>query len=81
MTHEKPFYPSKPPKKGINRTINKFPDYKEDPPKKLTRKIPIEGVDDGPKFKPTYNERSRPSPSVATNFRNLKASFPSAFRR
>lgn len=82
MEHEKPFKPANPAKKGINRTINKFPEYKEDPPKRLTRKIKVEGEpEEGPKFKTTYKERSRPTPSVATNFRNLKASFPSAFRR
>ena len=34
-----------------------------------------------PGFKNTYKERSRPTPSIATNFINLKASFPSAFAR
>ena len=82
MEHEKPFKPSHPPKIGNNKTFNKFPEYKEDPPKRLTRKIKVDGdPEDGPKFKTTYKERSRPTPSVATNFRNLKASFPSAFRR
>jgi hypothetical protein len=28
---EKPFRPTGPAKKGYNRTINKFPDYQEDP--------------------------------------------------
>jgi hypothetical protein len=31
MTHDAPFYPSNPPKKGYNKTIDKFPPYKEDP--------------------------------------------------
>lgn len=81
MEHDKAFKPSNPPRIGYNKTINKFPEYKEDPPKRLTRKIVVEGEDEGPKFKSTYKERSRPTPSIATNFRNLKASFPSAFRR
>jgi len=31
MTHDAPFSPAQPPKKGYNRTIAKFPEYKEDP--------------------------------------------------
>ena len=31
MVHSYPFYPSKPPKVGYNKTIDKFPAYKEDP--------------------------------------------------
>lgn len=81
IEHEKPFKPSNPPKRGYNRTLCKFPDYKENPPKELKRKIKEEDKDDPPRFKPTHNHKSRPTPSVATNVRNLKSSFPSAFRR
>ena len=38
-----PFKPSHPPKVGYNKSIGKFPQYKEDPPKPLKRKIPVEG--------------------------------------
>jgi hypothetical protein len=31
MTHDVPFKPSNPSKKGYNKTIAKFPEYKEDP--------------------------------------------------
>lgn len=79
MQHDKPFKPSHPPRCGYNRTFNKYPEYKENPLKPTTRKAPVEN--EPAKFKPTYNDRSRPTPSVATNIRNLKASFPSAFRR
>ena len=30
--HDKPFFPSNPPKKGNHCTLEKFPLYKEDPP-------------------------------------------------
>ena len=63
-------------------TLSAFPEYKENPPKELTRKRPVEGEeDDGPKFKLTHRFKSRPTPSVVTNMRNLKASFPSVFAR
>ena len=65
-----------------NCTLGSFPNYKENPPKALTRKRPVEGEeDDGPKFKLTHHYKTRPTPSVVTNMRNLKASFPSVFRR
>lgn len=81
MTHDKAFKPSNPPKLGYNKTLARFPPYKEDPKKPLTRRVPVEGEEDKPKFKPTYNAKSRPTPSVATNLRNMKSSFPSLFRR
>ena len=81
IEHDKPFKPSNPPKKGYNKTLAKFPVYQEDPKKPVTRKVPIEGEDEKPKFKPTHNSKSRPTPSVATNLRNMKTAFPSVFRR
>jgi hypothetical protein len=80
--HDKAFKPSHPPRTGqIHKTINRFPSYIEDPPKEITRKIVAEDADVPKKFKPTHNKKSTPMPSVATNMRNLKASFPSVFRR
>ena len=79
--HDKPFYPSKPPKVGINKTLSVFPEYKENPLKFCTRKRPVEGEEEKPCFKKTHNFKSRPSPSIQTNVRNLKASFPSVFRK
>lgn len=76
-----PFKPSHPPKTGYNKSIAKFPQYLPDPPKQLKRKMPVEGVEEPPKFKMTHNAKSRPTPSVATNLRNLKSSFPSVFRK
>ena len=76
-----PFKPSNPPKVGYNKSIGKFPQYLPDPPKPVKRKVPEEGVEEPPKFKMTHNSKSRPTPSVATNLRNLKSSFPSVFRK
>jgi len=54
----------------------------EDPPVEKKYVKPAEGVPEPPPgFKATYKYMSRPQPSIATNFRNLKASFPSAFRQ
>ena len=79
--HDKPFKPSNPPKKGYNRTLDKFPEYKPDPMKPLERKKPVEGAEERPNFKPSYNKKSMPVKPVATNLRNLKSEFPSIFRR
>ena len=81
--HDKAFRPSG-PKKGVHPTIGAHPAYLPNPPRELKRKVIIEGEgaeDERPAFKLTYNLRSRPCPSVATNYRNLKSSFPSAFAR
>ena len=81
VEHDKPFRPSHPPKVGYNKTLAPFPHYQEDPKKPLTRKVPIEGEEDRKKFRPTHNFKSRPTPSVATNVRNIKSAYPSVFRR
>ena len=41
----------------------------------------MEEEDEKKKFRPTHNSKSRPTPSIQTNMRNLKASFPTVFRR
>ncbi len=81
MTHEQPFKPSNPPKKGYNKTIEKFPPYKEDPLKSVVRKKTPEGAEERAKWKPTHIKKTVPTPSVTTNYKNLKAEFPSIFRR
>ena len=81
LEHDKPFRPSHPPRKGHNKTLAAFPKYQEDPKKPITRRVPVEGDDDKPKFKPTHNVKSRPTPGIATNMRNIKTSFPSVFRK
>lgn len=80
--HGRAFRPANPAKRGNHCTIEKFPLYKEDPPKEVKRIKYADGEEPEvpPGFKMTYNRKSSPTPSVATNIRNLKASFPSAFR-
>jgi hypothetical protein len=51
MTHDEPFYPSHPPKKGYNKTLEKFPSYKEDPLKPIERKKEEKDADKA-KWKP-----------------------------
>jgi len=70
--HEQPFKPSNPSKQGYNKTINKFPQYKEDPIRQAVRQF----EDPSKKreaFRPNntaFNER--PTPSVSLNKLNLK---------
>ena len=73
--HDKPFRPSHPSKKGaIKGVLEKFPAYLPDPPVEKKRKVIVEGEDDSiVGFKATYRNKTRPTPSVATNFRNLKS--------
>lgn len=79
MTHDIPFKPSHPPKRGYNKTLDKFPEYKEDPLKFPERKA--EAENEKGKWKPTHNKKSIITPSITTNFKNLKAEFPSVFRK
>jgi hypothetical protein len=79
--HDKPFKPSHPPRVGHNKCLMGFPEYKENPLKFVTRKREVEGEEVKPAFKKTHNHKSRPSPSVQTHLRNLKAAFPSVFRK
>ena len=79
--HERAFRPANPAKKGYNKSIGRFPSYIENPPKEITRVRPVEGDDPPPRFKMTTNSYSRPTPSIATNMRNMKATFPSVFKK
>ena len=82
MEHDKPFRPSHPPRIGHNKTLAPFPRYQEDPLKRVTRKMPVEGEEEKPKFKPPHlRNKSVPCPSIAKNMRNIKVTFPSIFRR
>jgi len=80
--HDKPFKPSHPPRIGYNKTLAKFPAWEAERPKDVTRRPPLdpEAVPQA-KFKPTHNFKTRPTPSVAVNMRNLKSAFPTVFRR
>lgn len=82
--HDKAFKPSNPSRKGVIKgTLERFPAYLPNPPVELKRKVLAEGEEEEsiPGFKATYRNKTRPTPSVATNFRNLKASYPAAFAR
>ena len=84
--HDKEFKPSNPNKKGILKgTIGGFPEYLPNPPTEIKRKKVVEGEEEeklhDKGFKMTYRGLTRPTPSIATNTRNLKAQFPSAFAR
>jgi hypothetical protein len=81
MEQEVAFKPAKPARSGYSCTFEKFPPYMENPLKFTERHKPVEGEEVPAKFKTATNYRSRPCPSVATNVRNLKASFPSVFSR
>lgn len=81
MSHEAPFKPANPSKKGYNGTIDKFPEYKEDPMRVAVRKKEDDKKEDRPSWKSTYKKKSTPCQSVSTNYRNLKSEFPSVFRR
>ena len=83
VEHERPFKPSHPSKKGpgAQATIEKFPEYKENPLKHTVRVKPVEGVEEPARWKMTTNSYSSPTSSIACNMRNMKASFPTVFRR
>ena len=68
---------------GYNKTIGKFPEYQPNPMKFLTRKKPVEGEEEDSKraFRKTHNFKSRPTPGIACNLRNIKSAYPSVFRR
>jgi len=76
--------PSNPGKHGHNKTIGKVPEYKPNPMKFLTRKSKVEGEEEEETkrpFRKTHAFKSRPSPSVACNLRNIKSAFPTVFRK
>ena len=80
--HDKPFFPARPGPKGKFGTLDKFPEHKADPARQIKRvKKEEDAPDPPPGFKNTYRYQSRPTPSIATNIRNLKSSYPSAFSR
>lgn len=54
-----------------------LPTHLPNPPKEVTRKVWPE--DAAPAFKRSHKGLTRPTPSIATNTRNLKSSFPSVF--
>ena len=81
MDHGVPFKPSNPPKQGHNKTLEKFPPYLEDPLKFPSRKNEEEEKNKILGWKHTHKKQTTPTPSVTTNFKNLKTEFPSIFRK
>lgn len=71
--HDAPFRYPNPAKKGFNKTINKFPTYKEDPYPVAKRKPPMDPSLKKDPFKLTNpGLKSKPSPSVSSNHMNLR---------
>lgn len=64
---------------GHNSSFNAFPEYMEDPKKEVVRKAPEE--DPLPGVRTGFKAKSKPTPSIACNIRNLKSSYPTAFSR
>jgi hypothetical protein len=73
------FKPAGPGKK--KHLLGKFPEFMADPPKELKRVKKDENAEDIPAFRPSTKFFSRPTPSVVTNYRNIRSAFPSLFRR
>lgn len=73
--------PGGPCRTGALCTLSKFPEFIPDPVKSIERRRPVEGEENPPSFKSTKRINSRPTPSVVTNLKNLKSSFPSVFMR
>jgi hypothetical protein len=51
-----------------------------DPPKEIKRK-PKDEEEESKRFRLTYKRKTTPCTSIATNIKNLKASYPSVFSR
>lgn len=81
IEHEAKWKPAKPSRRGYSCTFEKFPEHMPNPLKFTERKQKDENADDRKPFVRTKKEYTRPTPSVVTNLRNLKSSFPSVFRR
>jgi hypothetical protein len=77
--HDKAFKPANPGKVGVLHTFEKFPNYLPNPPREIKRKIPVEGEEERRGFRATTKVLTRPTPSIAVNYRNLKANYPSQF--
>ena len=72
VEHEKPFYPSKPPKTAnADKTIGRFPEYMEQKEAGCKKRQP-KVEDPPPKWRHTYNAVTDPTPSVVRMRRNIK---------
>lgn len=69
-----PFFPSNPSKKWVLGTIGKYPENIQVKPKKVKKKIKRKKSGTiRETFKPTYNRRSVPTPSIT--LMNLRSRF------
>jgi len=70
--HDAPFRPANPSKQGYNKTISKFPEYKEDPIRQAVRKVEDPSMKKDA-FRPNNTAFNvRPSPSISLNRANLR---------
>jgi hypothetical protein len=58
------------------KTLGKFPTFMPDPPREIKRVKKDDNTEDPPRFKMNTTVFSRPTPSVVTNFRNIRTAFP-----
>ncbi|CAI2374592.1 unnamed protein product [Moneuplotes crassus] len=88
VEHPGPFKPSNPGKKGAtDKTIQPFPEYLddkkalEDPNYGKPTQKKVKKDDERPPWKPNTFVKSRPTPSVVTNLRNIRSCLPTMMRR
>lgn len=82
VTHDQPFKPSNPPKKGaVDKSLGKFPEYIDDKESGKRKPRKVKKDDERPAWKPNYSKRTVPSPSVATNMKNIRSALPTMMRR
>jgi hypothetical protein len=88
VEHPGPFRPSNPSKQAKQDcTLAKFPEYledkkaKEDPNYGKPRQKPVKKDEERPQWRPNTFKKSIPSPSVATNMKNIRSSLPAMMRR
>eukprot|EP00742_Colponemidia_sp_Colp-10_P003249 GILJ01003459.1.p1 GENE.GILJ01003459.1~~GILJ01003459.1.p1 ORF type:complete len:325 (-),score=44.26 GILJ01003459.1:273-1247(-) len=78
--HDRPFYPSNPPRKGLQSTLNKFPEYIPQGASSRARNASAAAGKDLAAWRPNHGGNlSKPDPSVACSLRNLKQDKPAAF--
>jgi hypothetical protein len=72
MVHDDaPFRPAGPGKK--KKTLGKFPPFMPNPERVIKRVKKNEDAEYVPPFRPTTRQFGRPTPSIVTNFRNIRS--------
>jgi len=78
---EKPFKPSSPPKHGYNKTINPFPEYKNQGMKPSPTRHDKTDDDGKKKWKTSHNNNiSHVTSSIICNQKNLKSEYSSILK-